>query len=75
MGKRVLVTRNRAADGLDRRSDDDLFVVRNIGNQIDVSSGSVAYGVQQRLAKLWHNLRAALGGHYRRGGANVALSL
>jgi carbonic anhydrase len=53
---------------LDRMPDDDLFVIRNIGNQIDNLPGSVKYGIRHL-----HTPLLLIVGHVRCGAIKAAM--
>lgn len=56
-------------DAIDRMPDDDLFVVRNIGNQIDSTPGSVEYAIRHL-----HTPLLLVIGHVRCGAVKAAMS-
>lgn len=53
---------------LDRTPDDDIFVIRNIGNNVDATSGSVEYGLRHL-----HTPMLLIVGHVRCGAVKAAM--
>ncbi len=56
-------------DAIDPDPENDLFVIRNIGNQITSNEGSVAYGIDHL-----HTLVLLIMGHSRCGAVKAAMS-